>query len=96
MRMVSGKETLSYWDIEKPRFSLQRGPAWLQIDQETGRLSGTPDAVGKSEVVVAVTLERELRRLDGESLKWGVEKVVDSGTESVGSAAQSFVIDVQP
>lgn len=96
MRIVAGKETTNFWDVEKPRFSIERGPAWLMIDKETGRLSGTPDAVGKSEVVVAVTLERDLRRLDGESLKWGVEKIVSSGTETVGSSTQSFVIDVGP
>jgi hypothetical protein len=44
----------------------------------------------------SVTLERDLRRLDGEALKWGHEKVVASGLESVGSSTQSFVIDVRP
>ncbi len=96
MRIVAGKETTSFWDVEKPRFSIERGPAWLMIDKDTGRISGTPDTVGKSAVVVAVTLERDLRRLDGEALKWGVEKIVSSGTETVGSSTQSFVIDVQP
>jgi hypothetical protein len=96
MRVVDGKETTNFWDVEKPRFSIERGPAWLAIDKETGRLSGTPDAVGKSEVVVAVTLERDLRRLDGEALKWGIETIVLSGTETVGSATQTFVIDVGP
>lgn len=96
MRMVEGKETTSFWDVEKPRFSLQRGPAWLTIDNDSGRLSGTPDTAGKSEVVVAVTLRRDLRRLDGEALKWGVEKIVSSGTETVGNSTQSFVIDVRP
>lgn len=96
MRIVDGKETTSFWDVEMPRFSIQRGPAWLLIDKNTGQLSGTPDVVGKSEVVVAVTLERDLRRLDGEALKWGTEKVISSGTEAVGSSTQSFVIDVGP
>lgn len=94
MRMVAGKETTNFWDIERPRFSLQRGPAWLSIDEQTGRLSGTPTAAGKSEVVITVTLERPLHRLDGEALKWGVEKILSSGTETVGIATQSFVIDV--
>jgi len=96
MRQVGGKETTGFWDIEKPRFSLRRGPQWLAIDKDTGQLSGTPDAAGKSEVVVEVTLERELRRLDGEVLKWGNEKVVSAGTETVGSTTQTFVIDVRP
>ncbi len=96
MRVVDGKETTSFWDLEKPRFSIERGPAWLTIDKDTGRLSGTPDAVGKSEVVVAVSLERDVRRLDGEALKWGIEKIVSSGTETIGSATQKFVLDVGP
>ena len=31
-RVVDGKETMNYWDIETPRFALQQGPAWLKID----------------------------------------------------------------
>ncbi|HEY3966374.1 MAG TPA: hypothetical protein VGM05_17570 [Planctomycetaceae bacterium] len=96
MRIVSGKETTNFWDVERPRFRIERGPSWLTIDKETGRLSGTPDSMGKSEVVVSATLERPLRRLDGDSLKWGVEKVVSTGSETVGTATQSFVIDVTP
>ena len=96
MRIVAGKETTNFWDVEKPRFSIQRGPAWPMIDKDTGRISGTPDTVGKSAVVVAVTLERDLRRLDDEAMKWGIEKNVSSGTETVGRSTQSFIIDVRP
>ena len=40
---MKGKEQVSgYFDIEKPRFALERGPAWLKIDEATGVLSGTP------------------------------------------------------
>ena len=45
--------------------------------------------------MVAVTLDREQRRVDGEALKWGQEKVVSSGTETVGSTTQGVVIDVR-
>jgi hypothetical protein len=96
MRVVGGNETMSYWDIERPRFALQRGPEWLTIDAATGLLSGTPNRSGPAEVVVAVTLERELRSLEEAALKWGVEKVLSSGTERVGTATQTFVIDVGP
>ena len=96
MRIIDGKETMGFWDIERPRFEIQRGPAWLAIDGATGLLSGTPDRSGTAEVVVAVTLERDLRRLDEEALKWGNEKVISSGTETAGRATQSFVIEVGP
>ena len=74
MRVVNGKETMNYWDVERPRFEIEQGPAWLTIDGATGLLSGKPDRSGTAEVVVAVTLERDLRRLDEEALKWGNEK----------------------
>jgi len=96
MRVVGGKETTNFWDIERPRFRIERGPAWLKIDVTTGKLTGTPDAGGKAEAVVGVTLEREKRQLDGDALKWGVEKIVTAGTAEVGSTTRSFVIDVQP
>ncbi|HUT33932.1 MAG TPA: hypothetical protein VNE39_10645 [Planctomycetota bacterium] len=96
MRVVGGKETVSFWDIEKPRFALQKGPAWLKSDNATGALSGTPDAPGKAEVVVSVTLERERRQLDERALSWGQEKVLSTRLEQVGSATQRFVIDVAP
>jgi hypothetical protein len=96
MRVVDGKETMSYWDIERPRFSLARGPQWLTLDAATGVVSGTPDRSGPAEVVVAVTLERDLRSLDEAALKWGIERVLFSGTEQVGSAALRFVIEVGP
>jgi hypothetical protein len=96
MRIVNGKETMNFWDVERLRLTIERGPAWITMDEATGLLSGTPDSVGKSDVVVGVTLERDFRRLDAEALKWGIEKVVSSGTETVGSSTQSFVIEVHP
>jgi len=95
-RVVDGRETMNYWGIEKPRFRLERGPDWLKLDEATGQLSGNPDGAGQAEVVVAVTLERPVHRLDENDLKWGRERVVSSGTEPVGRAKQTFVIDVQP
>src|SRR5262249_43456116 len=46
-RMKDDQQVSGYFDIEKPRFILDRGPAWLKIDENTGVLSGTPDAAGK-------------------------------------------------
>jgi hypothetical protein len=93
-RVVNGRETMSYWDIEVPRFALQRGPAWLQIDAATGVLSGIPDGPGKYPVVVTATIDRELRQLDPQTLSWGIEKVVSTSPQRVGVATQRFTIDV--
>ncbi len=49
---IQGAETRSFWDVEKPRFSLQQGPKWLRIDEVTGVLTGRPDAAGKVEVAL--------------------------------------------
>jgi hypothetical protein len=95
LRVVGGAQTGGYWDIEKPKFSVQ-GPAWLKIDAATGMLSGTPDAAGSVDVVVTATIDRENRKLDEGALKWGNEKVVSTTTDRVGSAEQKFKIEVAP
>ncbi len=66
-RVVGGKETMNYWDIEAPRFKLEQGPAWLKIDASNGVLSGIPEGPGKFSVVVAASLDREVRKLDASS-----------------------------
>jgi len=93
-RMVDGRQTSGYFDIEKPRFKLSNGPAWLRIDEATGVLSGTPDVPGRAEVVVTVTIDRQVRKLDEAILRWGREKVLSIEAEHVGAATQKFVIDV--
>jgi hypothetical protein len=95
-RVVDGREVMNYWDVEKPRFELEKAPPWLRIDKTTGRLSGKADRAGRSEVVFTVTLERERRKLDPAALQWGIEKSVDNGMETVGTAKQSFVIETRP
>ncbi|MBN2310703.1 MAG: hypothetical protein JXR94_17150, partial [Candidatus Hydrogenedentes bacterium] len=49
----------AYWEREAYLFAIERGPAWLHVDEATGLLSGTPgaDGVGDAEVVVHVTTE---------------------------------------
>jgi hypothetical protein len=96
MRLVGGKETTSYWDVEVPRFALQTGPAWLKIDAASGLLSGVPDGPGKVEVVVTATIDREVRKLDARQLSWGVEKLLSTDTQRVGVATQKFTIAVAP
>jgi hypothetical protein len=95
-RVVGGKETMSYWDLETPRFELQQGPTWLKVQADTGLLSGVPDHAGKFDIVVTATIDREARSLDERQLSWGVEKVVSTGTQRVGVATQKFTIDVAP
>src|SRR5947209_4077922 len=70
-RMVNGKETMNYWDVETPRFALKQGPSWLKVDPATGLLAGVPDRTGKVEVVVTATIDREVRALDPRVLMWG-------------------------
>ncbi|HUF09400.1 MAG TPA: hypothetical protein VMO47_08780 [Rhodothermales bacterium] len=96
MRQVDGREVANYWNIERPRFRIEQGPRWLEVDETTGLLSGVPDAPGTSEVIVSVTLEREMRQLDEETLKWGNEKIIASGKETVGTDSQEFVLEVGP
>jgi len=95
-RVVDGREVMNYWDVEQPQFQIEKGPKWLAIDNSTGQLSGQPDRAGRSEVTVAVTLEREQRSLDEGQLRWGVEKVVDNRIEAVGTTKQAFVIETKP
>jgi len=94
-RMKGSDQQSGYFDIEKPKFALDQGPAWLKIDSSTGVLLGTPDAAGKVEVAVTATMDREVRRLDEKALAWGREVVLSTATERVGTATQKFVIDVQ-
>jgi hypothetical protein len=94
--VVGDKETMSYWDIETPRFALQQGPAWLKIDENTGLLSGIPDGPGKVPVIVTATIDGEVRVLDPRMLSWGIEKIVSTGTKRIGPATQKFTIQVAP
>jgi predicted PP-loop superfamily ATPase len=94
-RVQGGNQVGGYFDIEKPKFALAQGPAWLKIDGVTGILSGTPSAAGRVEVAVTATIDREVRKLDEKALVWGRETVLSTGTEHVGTTTQKFVIDVQ-
>ncbi len=93
-RVIDGKVTASFWDIEHPVYALEQGPGWLDMDETTGLLTGTPDAAGRADVVVTVTTDREVRKLDERSAGWGQEKVVGTSVERVGSDTQRFIIDV--
>jgi hypothetical protein len=92
-RQVDGRDAQNFWDIEKLRVTVDKGPAWLKADGTT--LGGTPTSAGSFEVELTVTLEREVRKLDGNVLSWGNEKVVSTGVEKVGTATQKFTIAVE-
>jgi hypothetical protein len=94
-RMKEGQQVSGYFDIEKPKFTIDLGPAWLRLDENTGLLSGTPDIAGKTEVAVTAHIERDVRKLDEPTLKWGNEKLLSVVKERIGAATQKFVIDVQ-
>jgi hypothetical protein len=93
-RVVGGKEVMNFWDIERPRFALKEGPSWLKLEGDL--LTGLPDRPGKVDIVVAATIDREMRNLDARQLSWGLEKLVSTGTQRVGSSTQKFTIDVAP
>jgi hypothetical protein len=95
-RVVEGREVMNYWDVEQLRFQIEQGPSWLTINEATGQLSGKPDRVGREEVIVVVTLQREHRSLDPQQLQWGVEKAIDSRVETAGTAKQTFVVETNP
>jgi hypothetical protein len=95
-RMVHGKETMNYWDIEAPRFALEQGPAWLEIDEATGLVFGTPDGPGRVPVTVSATIDREVRKLESQALSWGWEKILSTDTHRVGAATQRFTIEIAP
>ncbi len=89
-----GGLAMNFWDVEQARFSIERGPQWLSIDETSGLLSGVPDAAGQVEVIVTAVIDREVRELDERRLSWGREHVLGVRTERVGTATQRFVIDV--
>jgi hypothetical protein len=95
-RVVDGKETMNYWDMESPRFALEHGPAWLKIDEHTGVLSGVPSSPGKVVITVTATIDREVRKLDERALSWGLEKTLSTSTQRVGKATQTFTLEIAP
>jgi hypothetical protein len=95
-RYINGQVVNAFHDIEDVRFSLEKGPAWLKIDEKSGVLSGVPDAPGKVEVAVKATIEHPERKLDEQILSWGNEKVLSETMRQVGTATQEFTIDVEP
>jgi hypothetical protein len=95
-RMKGGDQVSGYFDIEKPKYAMVKGPGWAAMDESTGVLSGIPDAAGRAEIEVTATIVREVRRLDPSKLIWGIEKVESVSMEHIGQATQRFVLEVRP
>ncbi len=95
-RYVDGREVRAFFEMEAPKFALEKGPAWLKVDPATGLLSGKPDAPGKFDVTLVATIEREVRKVDEGALVWGNYKVLGTSTEKLTGAPQSFTIEVAP
>jgi hypothetical protein len=95
-RDVGGKEVRSFFEMETPKYTIEKGPNWLKIDPATGILSGKPDAAGKFEVSILATIDRERRKLDEAALAWGTYKVLATSTEKLTGAPHTFAIDVAP
>lgn len=95
-REVNGTEVRAFFEIESPKYTIVKGPAWLKLDTNTGILSGKPDSVGKCEVSVLATIEREERKVDEAALVWGNYKLLGTSIERLTGKPQSFTIDVAP
>jgi len=95
-REVDGREVRAFFEIESPKYTLVKGPAWLSLDAATGILSGKPDAAGKFEVSILATIEREQRKLDEGALVWGNYKVLGTSIEQLAGTPQTFTIEVAP
>ena len=91
-----GGSGMGFWDVEQPTFALELGPQWLEIDEATGLLTGTPDVAGQVQVVVRAVIEREVPELDEVGLSWGTYKVTGTPTRHVGSTTQEFTVEVVP
>lgn len=86
-------EVKKFYDIENPKFSLIKAPAWLSINPNTGLLSGTPPASkGSEDVIVSVVIEKEVPTLDIPLLGWGNYRSKSSETKIVGTEIQQFKI----
>ncbi len=59
-------------------------------------LSGIPDSPGKVAVAVTATIDREVRKLDERALSWGQEKMLSTSIQRVGTATQTFTLEVAP
>ena len=88
--VVGGKETMSFLGYRTPSIQDQ-ARASVALDQREDRpLIGNARRTGQFEVAITALLERQEQRLDESALKWGIEKVIASGTMAAGSASRTL------
>ncbi len=92
----ASKPTTRFWEIERPKFALAAGPAWLTLDPATGLLTGTPPAAGRVSLTVTATLEVEERSIDPKALVWGQDKALGTEMKTLGPASLDLVLEIEP
>ena len=86
------KPGTEFWKIEPLRFTLTQKPSWMNINPDTGLITGTSDGTGGT-VTVSVTLTKEHRLVhDENAIVWGNEYEQSRTFASVGSVIQQFVV----
>jgi hypothetical protein len=86
------KPGTKFWKIEPLKFSLTQKPGWMNINADTGLITGTPDGTGGM-VTVSVSLLKEHRLVhDENAIVWGNEYESSKTYETVGPVTQQFVV----
>jgi len=86
------KPGTKFWKIEPLKFSLTQNPNWMNINADTGLITGTSDGTGGT-VIVSVTLTKEHRLVhDKNAIVWGNEYEQSITFETVGPVTQQFVV----
>jgi len=86
------KPGAKFWKIEPLKFSLTEKPSWMNINPDTGLITGTSDGTGGT-VTVSVTLTKERRLVhDKDNIMWGNEHEQSKTYETAGPALQHFFV----
>ena len=93
LRKRTSNYVSSFWEIERPTFTLVETPDGLSIDKDTGLISGTPKAGGT--VKVSVSLERSAQQVDVNALGWGQEKLLGTSTVVLGPYVQEYTLNLK-
>ena len=86
------KPGTKFWKIEPLKFALTQKPSWMNINPDTGLITGVSDGTGGT-VIVSVTLRKEHRLVhDKDCIVWGNEYEQRTTYETVGPVTQKFVV----